>query len=55
MATRLDDGDLRHLQSILDQLRELRATVTEGPSMASWVLTDNIDWLSCFIEKEKRT
>jgi hypothetical protein len=51
----LTPADLYYLNSILGNLREFRTVTTHhAPSIGTEVLSDNIDWLDCWIDKHRR-
>lgn len=48
------ENDVYYLRSILRHLREVRTYMNKtgrGPTLGGEVLTDNIDWLDCYISK----
>ena len=48
---KMNERDVHYLRSILAQLHSIRLMLHEqAPSLVSEVLSDNIDWLDCFIE-----
>ena len=55
----MTEHDLYYLRSILRHLREVRKyTERHGrvlPSLGGEALSDNIDWLDCFIDKYERS
>jgi hypothetical protein len=50
------ENDLHYLRSILGNLREVRKYMKRHghPSLAGELLSDNIDWLDCYIDKLER-
>jgi hypothetical protein len=51
--TTMTDNDLFYLRSILRNLKEFR-DYARPLSLSDEVLSDNIDWLDCFIDMEER-
>lgn len=54
-----DDKELYYLKSILRSLQEWQKLAHEvveltGPSIASEVLADNVNWLECHIAEQER-
>jgi len=50
--------EIYYFKSILRQLRSLRGFVQEheiGPSTGQEVLSDNIDWLDCHIDRLEKS
>lgn len=52
----LTKNDLYYLRSIKRQLEEVRAIANNvGLSLSYMALSDNIDWLDCFIDRHERS
>lgn len=50
----MTEHDLYYLRSILGNLRQFRKALDNEASLGDEVLSDNIDWLNCFIDKHER-